>query len=109
VNAEWLEIAKTIVFSETCEKDSIFQAIRQGRTAALEQYHGESNARLYGLHRYVMFALFLLEEYFPLHDELCYEEGRLMKEYILGDKGAADLLGRLQGRCAALMKKYWRG
>ncbi|MDR2178540.1 MAG: hypothetical protein LBP20_10970 [Treponema sp.] len=107
VNAEWFQLAKTLVFSETCEQDSIFAAIRQGRVAALEQYRGEPKARLYGLHRYVMFALFLLEEYFPLHDELCYEEGRLMKDYICGDSGAADLLARLQGRCAALMRKCW--
>lgn len=107
VNTDWFQLAKTLVFSETCEKDSIFEAIRQGRTVALEQYHGEPKARPYGRHRYVMFALFLLEEYFPLHDELCYEEGRLMKDHICGDSGAAELLGRLQGRCAALMKKCW--
>jgi predicted metal-dependent phosphoesterase TrpH len=111
VNAEWFQLAKTVVFSETCERESIFEAIKQGRTVALEQYHtqyaGEPQARLYGRHRYVMFALFLLEEYFPLHDELCYEEGRLMKDHICGEPGAAELLGRLQGRCGALMKKCW--
>jgi predicted metal-dependent phosphoesterase TrpH len=107
VNAEWFQLAKTLVFSESCERESIFDSIRRGRTVALEQYRGEAQARLYGLHRYVMFALFLLEEYFPLHDELCYEEGRLMKDHICGDPGAADLLGRLSGRCGALMKKYW--
>jgi hypothetical protein len=52
-------------------------------------------------------VLFLLEEYFPLHDELCFEEGRLMKDFICGDSSAAEQLGRLQGRCGALMKKYW--
>jgi hypothetical protein len=107
VNAEWFQIAKTIVFSENCEKDALFDAIRNGRTVALEQYRGEPKARIYGLHRYVMFALFLLEEYFPLHDELCYEEGRLMKDYICGDREAAESLGRLQGRCARLMHKCW--
>jgi hypothetical protein len=107
VNAEWFELAKTVVFSENCEKAAVFEAVKQGRTVALEQYHGEPKARLYGRHRWVMFALFLLEEYFPLHDELCYEEGRLMKDHICGDTGAADLLGRLRGRCGALMRKYW--
>jgi predicted metal-dependent phosphoesterase TrpH len=107
VNAEWFQVAKTLVFSEDCGRASIFEAVKQGRTAALEQYRGEGHARIYGLHRYVMFSLFLLEEYFPLHDELCCEEGRLMKDYICGDAAAAELLGRLQGRCGALMKKYW--
>jgi predicted metal-dependent phosphoesterase TrpH len=107
VNAEWFQLAKTLVFAEDRGKDSIFAAIKQGRVVALEQYPGEPRARPYGLHRYVMFALFLLEEYFPLHDELCREEGRLMKDYVCGDSGAAELLGRLQGRCAALMGKCW--
>jgi hypothetical protein len=107
VNAVWFDISKTIVFSEDCERDSIFDAIKNGRTVALEQYHGEPAARPYGLHRYVMFTRFLLEEYFPLHDELCFEEGRLMKDFICGEADAVGILDRLQGRCAALMKKCW--
>jgi hypothetical protein len=107
VNAEWFELAKTVVLAESCEKDALFKAIKEGRTAALEQYHGEPQPRLYGLHRYVSYVLFLLEEYFPLHDELCFEEGRLMKDFICGDSNAVKLLGSLQGRCEVLMKKYW--
>jgi hypothetical protein len=107
VNAEWFEIAKTIVLAERCDRESLFEAIRAGRTAALEQYHGEPKPRLYGLHRYVMFILFLLEEYFPLHDELCFEEGRLMKDCVFGENGAADLLWQLRGRCESLMKQCW--
>ena len=29
------------------------------------------------------------QEVFPIHDELCYEEGRLMLEYIAGNESAA--------------------
>jgi predicted metal-dependent phosphoesterase TrpH len=107
VNAEWFQSAKTVVLSETCEKDAVFDAIRKGRGVALEQYHGETAPRIYGLYRYVMFTRFLVEEYFPLHDELCYEEGRLMRDYVCGDKEAGELLKRLQGRCAKLMNKCW--
>lgn len=107
VNSTLFQLGKTIVFAEHCERDEILEAIQKGRTAALEQYGGESLPRIYGEYRYVMFALFLEDEYFPLHDELCFEEGRLMKEYICGDQGAAVLLGSLQGRCSNLLKKYW--
>jgi hypothetical protein len=107
VNAAWFELAETVVLAESCERDVLFKSIREGRTVALEQYHEEARPRLYGLHRYVSYVLFLLEEYFPLHDELCFEEGRLMKDFICGDANAAELLGRLQGRCEALQKKYW--
>ena len=30
------------------------------------------------------YATFLLKYYFPLHDEVCKEEGRMMKQYATG-------------------------
>jgi hypothetical protein len=103
----WFNISKMAVFAENCGRDSIIGAVRDRRVVVMEQYSGEDLPRLYGEYRYTAFALFLLEEYFPLHDDLCVEEGRLMKEYSGGDKGAAASLGLLQGRCGALMRKCW--
>ena len=37
--------------------------------------------RLVGDFRFAKYANFLLKNYFPLHDDLCYEEGRAMKDY----------------------------
>ncbi|GHT95835.1 hypothetical protein FACS1894141_5160 [Spirochaetia bacterium] len=109
VNATWFELAKTVVLAESCEYEALKAAIIAGRTVALEEYDGETFPRLYGLHRYVSYVQFLLEDYFPLHNELCVEEGRLMKAYVTGDaKAAASALKGLQGRCAALLKKYWK-
>jgi predicted metal-dependent phosphoesterase TrpH len=108
VNGEWFEIAKTVVLAESCEYDALKEAIIAGCSVALEEYKGEDFPHLYGLHRYVSFVQFLLEDYFPIHDELCVEEGRLMKEYVTGDAASASsVLKGLQGRCAALQKKYW--
>jgi predicted metal-dependent phosphoesterase TrpH len=107
VNSEWFNRAKSVILSENPGQEALFEGIRKGCTVSLEQYAGEKQPRLYGRHRYVSFVLFLLEEYFPLHDELCFEEGRLMKEYACGDAQGAILLGKLQGRCEGLMKKYW--
>jgi hypothetical protein len=103
----WFGISSMMVLAERCDRAGVFDAIRQRRVVVMEQYTGENFPRLYGEYRYVAFALFLLEEYFPLHDELCVEEGRLMKEYATGDKAAADRLASLSGRCAALMRRYW--
>ena len=50
-----------------------------------------------------------MNEYFPLHDLLCFEEGRLMKDYICGDNKALDLLGLMQGRTAALLERCFKG
>jgi hypothetical protein len=100
-------VSKMAVLAERCNKESIIGAVRDKRVVVLEQYAGESFPRLYGEYRYAAYMLFLLTEYFPLHDELCFEEGRLMKEYAAGDKDAALLLKAIQGRCAALMNKCW--
>ena len=54
------------------------------------------------------YALFLLGEYFPLHDELCFEEGRAMKAYAAGSEPEAlDELAFLKGRVPRLMEKYF--
>ena len=55
----------------------------------------------------VSYGIFLNRNYFPLHDELCYEEGRLMRAYIGGDSGARDRLVGLNGQTARLMEKYF--
>jgi hypothetical protein len=112
VNGAWFNMAMSVVFAESPELPAVMDAIRQNRSVALEQYKFEPYGReplprMYGEYRYVMFALFLEEEYFPIHDELCFEEGRLMKDYACGDPKAADLLAALHGRCAALMQRYW--
>ncbi|MDR3161790.1 MAG: hypothetical protein LBU28_09270 [Spirochaetaceae bacterium] len=105
----WFNVSKMAVLAEDCGKDGIMDAVRNRQVVVMEQYPGEVLPRLYGEYRYTAFALFLLEEYFPLHDELCFEEGRLMKEYVCGDRGAAELLAVLRGRCGALMRKCWDG
>jgi hypothetical protein len=107
VNGEWINISKMVVLAEQNERNDLMEGVRTSRTVVLEQYRGEDLPRPYGTHRDVAFVLFLLEEYFPLHDELCFEEGRLMKDYVCGDGSAASLLEALHGRCARLMNKYW--
>ncbi|MDR1949791.1 MAG: hypothetical protein LBQ38_10395 [Spirochaetaceae bacterium] len=107
VNSPWFNISKMVVLAESCERDALIDAVRNSRAVVLEQYAGEELPRLYGIHRYTALVLFLLEEYFPLHDELCFEEGRLMKDYACGDKSAAALLSGLRGRCDRLLEKYW--
>ncbi|MDR2257771.1 MAG: hypothetical protein LBE14_01335 [Treponema sp.] len=105
----WFNVSKMAVLAEDCGKDGIIRAVRNKQVVVMEQYPGEALPRLYGEYRYTAFVLFLLEEYFPLHDELCFEEGRLMKEYACGGTEAAALLGALRGRCGALMGKCWDG
>jgi hypothetical protein len=73
---------------------------------AVESLPGET-VRPYGPFRFVKYALFLLREVFPQHDELCVEEGRLMIEHVAGNPDAAKALAFLQGRSGALLDRYW--
>ncbi|MDE6996031.1 MAG: hypothetical protein K2P41_16760 [Lachnospiraceae bacterium] len=107
VNAQWFGLSKMIVLAERCEKDAIIDAVKARRAVVLEQYHKEEFPRVYGENRAVEFVLFLIAEYMPLHDELCYEEGRLMKAYACGDKEAGEMLRQIGRRTEALFEKYW--
>ena len=62
--------------------------------------------RLVGDYRLVKYARFLLDEFTPLHNELCYEEGRLMRAYLAGEPDAAATLRQIHGRTERLFKKY---
>ena len=90
-------ISRTVLFAKDTEFDSIVEAIKNGYSTAVEHPHGEST-HVYGPYRLVKYVRFLLNYYFPGHDELCVEEGRLMREYALGDAEAGAALRALHGR-----------
>lgn len=103
-NAMWFNWMYTIVFSKDMELASIKDAVKDLKSVAVEHYPGEA-FRIYGPFRLVKYADFLLNEYFPLHDQLCFEEGRLMKDYICGDKNSLELLKQMQGRTKVLLER----
>ena len=96
--------SKTVLFAKDLEYSSVCSAIKDLYAVALETRPGES-VRVYGSFRLVKYTRFLLTHYFPMHHELCCEEGRLMKEYIRGDKDAVKLLSLMQGRTKKLADK----
>lgn len=106
VDAEWFGWAFTIAFASDNSWPSLREGIRAGRSVAVEAYPGEQ-PRFYGPYRYVKPAMYLWDTYFILHGELCFEEGRLMKEYALGDPRAAEILAMLRGRTAALARAWY--
>lgn len=96
----------TIVFSRTADFADLRQAIRAGQCVAVEAVAGEF-PRLFGPFRLVKYAYFLLREIFPLHDELCQEEGRLMRRFAGGDASAGGAVTALKGRVGALYERFW--
>lgn len=101
----WFNSIKTILFSEDLELDSICKNIKSLYSAAVANT-GEG-MRVDGPFRMVKYAMFLLKYYFPRHDELCFEEGVLMKNYACGDRTAGKLLELYAGRTAEFADKFF--
>jgi len=98
----------TVVFSVSNTLPDIINGIKDLYSVGVEALPDET-VRVHGPFRLVKYTLYLLREVFPEHDELCFEEGRLMLAYLAGDHLAAEQLNMLKGRCAMLYDRYWRG
>ena len=106
VNKDWFQEAKTIVFAKSNSREGIIEAVKGQYTAAMDEYRGQ-HPHFHAPFRMVRYALFLWENYFPLHHELCYEEGRLMRAYINGDPSAKARLEALKGQTIRLMEEQF--
>ena len=107
--AYYFGLGKTVVFAENMELDSICDAVKTGYSVAVEQQYGGEEARVYGTYRMVKYTRFLMDYYFPAHDELCVEEGILMREYIMGSESAGEALAAMADRGARHQKYVLRG
>lgn len=96
----------TLCFAPAPKRSEFIAAIKGLRSVAVETPAG-GLARAYGPFRMVKYTQFLLREILPQHDELCFEEGRLMLQYAAGDASATTRLKQLQGQTARLFDKYW--
>lgn len=98
-------VCSTIVFSPKNERRDIIESIRAKYSVAVDTISTEP--RFVGELRLVRYACFLDQEFFPLHDDLCYEEGRAMKDYVTGVEGAKETLEFISGRVAKQRAKYF--
>ena len=97
-------ICSTIVFADRNETASIIDAIRNYRSVAVDTISKEF--RLIGDARLVRYGCFLLKNFFPLHDELCAEEGRLLKQYVTGtEEDKAEAVRTLETFCGRVEKQ----
>ena len=61
--------------------------------------------------RYVRYGCFLHKNYFPIHDDACFEEGRMMKQAVYGTAderaSAIAMLSLMNGRMKKMREKYF--
>ncbi len=105
INNENAYVASTMVFSPANEREAIIDSIKDFYSVAIDGISKEF--RLVGDLRLSKYACFLLKEFFPLHDDLCYEEGRAMKDYYCGVEGAKETLEFISGRVRKQREKYF--
>jgi len=98
-------ICSTFVFAKANERTALVDAVKGRYSVAVDSI--SPDIRLVGDFRLVKYTRFIIEEFTPLHDELCFEDGRLMKAYATGDARAAEALRFIHGRMAALYAKYF--
>lgn len=102
------DTTKTIVFAKSCEKEDIKLSIMNKYTVAIDSYDG-NDYRTHGSYRLTRYARFLMENYFPEHDELCFEEGIQMKYYALGKENSVKHLELLKGRTKKFLEHCFNG
>ena len=103
-NPHW-HSARTIVLAHENTRDALVGAVKSFYNVAVQDIN--DHVEVLGSLRMMQYCWFLYENYFPLHDELCFEEGRLMKEYACGDEEAGEDLKRIGRRMEKLRRKYF--
>lgn len=96
----------TIVFAERNDREGVLEAIKAGRVAAVETF-GDGEYNVLGDYRYVSYARFLIEWYFPYFPTVTAEEGKLMHDYILGCPEAKEKLEQRADNTTNLYKELF--
>ncbi len=98
-------ICSTIVFAKENTRESLVSAIKDKYSVAVDTISTEY--RLVGDFRWIRYGAFLMENYFPIHDEVCRAEGHYLRRHFAGDTQATAVLAAMKGQLPALQKKYF--
>ena len=101
-NRNW-DICSTIVFAKDNTRKGILDAVKEKYSVAVDTISKEY--RLVGEYRLQKYAAFLMERYFPIHDQQTLVDGELMYQYVVGNatKEEVETVGK---RAERLLEKY---
>lgn len=103
-NRNW-DICSTIVFAKSNTRRDILDAVKEKYSVAVDTISKEY--RLVGEYRLQKYATFLMEYYFPLHDQQTLIDGELMYQYSVGD-ATKEELETIGQRAKKFLQKYIR-
>ena len=98
-------ICSTIVFAKENTREGLISAIKDKYSVAVDTISTEY--RLVGDFRWVRYGSFLMENYFPIHDEACRAEGYFLRRHFAGDKQATAVVAAMKGQLPAMYRKYF--
>lgn len=87
-NSIYFPFCFTLVFANGKTEEEIIDAVRKGRSVAVEANGNDEYARQfrpYGQLRYTSYAQFLLTHFFPKYERYCEGVGISMRAYAMGD------------------------
>ena len=97
---------RTVVLAKDNTREEIIAAVKGQFSAAVEKYENQYVHIYCNEYRVSQYVNFLMREYFPLRDELYFEEGRLLHEYIAGTEDAAERINFTVKHNAYFEDKY---
>lgn len=98
----------TLVFAPDRSEESLLGAIRAGRSVAVNAM-GEPE-RVQGPYRYVKFARFLLDNFYPVYRRLCHAQGVIVSDYptdVPPSEETLKLLASLNKRSEDFAKAFY--
>ena len=95
----------SIVFVDECSEKGVIDAIRNSYSVSVD---GVGNTICHGSIRLIKYATFLMENYFPIHDQIVQLEGNLMQRILEGDQSYLDILKKCIFDNKALIRREWR-
>lgn len=96
----------TIVFADNDNDESIINAISDKYSVAVEKLK-DAPPKVCGSFRLAMYTHFLLQNYFPIHDELCNVSGTLMYYYVHGEEELKDDIIKIEHRLNKYNKDFF--
>lgn len=96
----------TLSTSVFVKDGDIIGSIADGYSVAVESPKNET-VRVYGSHRLVMYTHFLLENYYPVHNELCSVSGMLLSDYVHGQYGLKEQIIKAEERVSDHEKEFF--